>query len=124
MPSANKDRIRITLHVDREIYRLVKIWSKIDNIPISRLFDQVFAPQVKRFTYPSPEDWEIAKAERGQDIPDDLLTLYEEDQKFMKQIENLSEEEKMKILYESALKKKKEQDAYREKWIKAINEEP
>lgn len=126
MPSANKDRIRITLHVDRELYQLVKIWSKFDEIPISRLFDQVFEPHVERFKYPTPEDWEAVQHERAMEkdqLPEEVLDMFEKDEKFHKYFNSLSDAEKMKILFENAKKQQAEAEAYRKKWIKAFKEE-
>ena len=64
MPPAKKDRIRISLNVDTEIYKLIKCWSRLEGKPISRLFDEVFAPHV--------EAW---KALCMDQIPDDTEAM-------------------------------------------------
>lgn len=134
MPSASKDRIRVTLHVDREIYRLAKIWSRFSEKPLSRLFDEAFEPHVKCFKYPTPEDWELAKQEqdllhRVEDFEDaaareeKAIELFEEEQAREKYLENLPEEERKKILMKAAEEHLKKQQEIRQKWINALKEE-
>jgi hypothetical protein len=133
MPSANKDRIRVTLHVDRKIYALVKMWSEVDQKPISRLFDDVFWPHVERFEkYKSFFDYQAERFEKQAEIniPDEVLEEMDrkqkESQEEHKLLSKMSKEEKEKyyqkfryFLMQEEERKKKEEEEYNMRWVKA-----
>lgn len=52
-----RNRVRINLTVDQELYELVQKWSYVCGLPASRLFDLVMAEHVLRFRYRNEEDW-------------------------------------------------------------------
>ncbi len=116
MPSANKDRIRVTLHVDRDLYSLAKTLSKIEGKPISRLFDEAIAPLVEKYRY-SPEEWENIQIERN------IERQIEEKEKYERFIETeceMSESERQN-LHENKLKEmQKEHEKFMKKWSETI----
>jgi hypothetical protein len=127
MPSANKDRITVSLHVDKDIYKLAKRWSRIEGKPISRLFDEVFAPHVEAYKYPTPEDWYAAQAEmqlekESFDSPeiDRAIEQHETKQKYWASLSEAKKKEAIEEMLEKTFAQEKE---YRERWINALKDE-
>lgn len=120
MPSANKDRIRVTLHVDKEIYALLKKWSFVDEKPISRIFDEVFAPLVERFKYPSPEDWDIAQQIAHKEEEEARNEALIEEMERMAELDAMPEGEQRKLAMAELKKMKKKDEDYRERWRQAV----
>ncbi len=112
MPSANKDRIRVNLHVDREIYSLVKALSKQEGKPISRLFDEVFAPLVEKLRH-TPEEWEEIQIERKID-------KHEADQKRIESFSEMSESEIRDHQKRKLLEIQKEHEEFMKKWSEVL----
>ena len=129
MPSANKDRIRVTLHVDRKIYALVKMWSEIDQKPISRLFDEVFKPHVERFEkFGSFFDYKHSDLEEEMEnhISDELLEEMDRKDKERKRISKMTKKEQEKhyqkfieFMKQEEERQQKEEEEYDNRWIKA-----
>jgi len=120
MPSANKDRIRVTLHVDREIYGLLKKWSLIDEKPISRIFDDVFAPLVERFKYSSLEEWEVAEYVARQEEEETMDEALIEEMEREAQLDSMPESEQRKLAMAQLKKLKKKDEEYRARWRKVV----
>lgn len=49
MPSAKKDRVTISLHLDKRIYALLKRCSEFEKEPMSRIVDRVLEPHVEKY---------------------------------------------------------------------------
>lgn len=84
MPSANKDRIRVTFHLDKKLYRLLKKCSQIEDMPMSRIIDEMLESRVGKYAFRSYEDWAATLENEGLEetvfhpfmiLQDDLETL-------------------------------------------------
>lgn len=56
MPSANKDRVTISLHLDKRLYVLLKRCSDFEKEPMSRIVDRVIEPYVEKYESDTLED--------------------------------------------------------------------
>ncbi len=70
MPSANKDRVTISLHLDKRLYTLLKRCSAYEKEPMSRIVDKILEPYVEKYESETLEDMNdldsIMKQERAQ----------------------------------------------------------
>jgi hypothetical protein len=71
MPSANKDRVTISLHLDKRIYSLLKRCSEFEKQPMSRIVDQVLEPYVIKYQYDTLEEMEIGEDHRLRDLAEE-----------------------------------------------------
>lgn len=68
MPSANKDRFTISLHLDKRICALLKRCSAIEKIPMSRIVDQQLSPYLEKYSYDTKEESEIGESIRLMEL--------------------------------------------------------
>lgn len=78
MPSAKKDRVTISLHLNKRIYILLKRCGEFEKTPMSRIVDKVLESYVEKYESESLEDMEhldsIMKEERARE---EELEMYE-----------------------------------------------
>lgn len=68
MPSAKKDRVTISLHLDKRIYSLLKRCSEFEKQPMSRIVDQVLEPYVIKYKYDTLEEMKIGEDYRLMEL--------------------------------------------------------
>lgn len=136
MPSANKDRIRVTLHVDRGIYSLLQKMSKVEQKPMSRIIDEAIKPLVERYQFPTPESWERFDIERKvsegildfdmEHIDSVIETPSDEELRELSRLLNEAKghDERKSIIdaISERIKTLKEKDEYRQRWVKYCSE--
>ena len=87
MPSAKKDRVTISLHLNNRIYILLKRCSEFEKEPMSRIVDKVLEPYVEKYESETLDGMEkldsIMKQERAeieeQDYFNNMDTINSED---------------------------------------------
>ena len=58
MPSAKKDRVTVSLHLDKRLYTLLKRCSAIEEMPMSRIVDDLLQSHLEKYQYHSIEEME------------------------------------------------------------------
>ncbi len=131
MPRIKEDRVKVTLTVDREIYLLAQRKSKVEQKPISRIFDETIAAVVEPYRYPTPEDaHDMMSVERLEQEIEKMAALAEDYAKpavdtelaeLLAKIQDAPDNEsrtaaiqELNELQES----RKEKDEFRQRWIK------
>ena len=128
MDSSKKPRIRISLNVDEEIHALLKKMSKVEQKPISRIFDEVFCSIVEPYKFPTPEEWKDEQGDRAYQQIEDQYNFEPPEPEFdhemsriLKKIpEAKNDDERNKAYAEmhDLIESRKEKDEYRKRWIK------
>lgn len=82
MPSAKKDRVTISLHLDKRLYALLKRCSEFEKLPMSRIVDKVLEPYVEKYESATLEDMEAIdsymKQERAEIEQQEMYDSMEE----------------------------------------------
>lgn len=68
MPSTNKDRVTISLHLDKRTHALLKRCSAIEKQPMSRFVDKQLGLYLEKYAYDTFEESEIAEPYRLEEI--------------------------------------------------------
>lgn len=68
MPSANKDRVTMSLHLDKRVYALLKRCSAFEKQPMSRIVDQQLSLYVEKYGYDTMEESELGERYRLEEL--------------------------------------------------------
>ena len=102
MPSAKKDRVTVSLHLDRRLYTLLKRCSLLEEMPMSRIVDDLLESQLAKYQYDSLERSEkeeenkimyeaILEHEQEQDFGPDDIPVDEKVKELRRKIASLEE---------------------------------